>query len=276
MTENLDKFYTNPDIVEMCLGYLQDTIPMNTFDFVLEPSAGNGSFFHKIDHPNKLGIDISPESDSIFEQDFLEFTQEVKYENILVVGNPPFGRVSSLAIKFFNHAATFANVIAFIVPRTFRRTSVMNRLNFNFDLILDIEIPTEPCSFTPKMLSKCCFQIWQRSEIVRSKINLPTVHHDFQFVKHGPVDELGQPTPPIEPVDFVIRAYGHKCGEILTEGFEVLRPKSWHWIKCTEGLPVDIILERFKSLDYTLSLDTARQNSIGKADLVQLYHNNFY
>ena len=31
------------------------------------------------------------------------------------------------------------------------------------------------------------------------------------------------------------------------------------------------LMERFKTLDYTLSLDTARQNSIGRGELVRLY-----
>lgn len=274
--DNLDKFYTNSDIVDLCLGYLDDTTPINTFDLVIEPSAGNGSFFNKIEHCTKLGIDIAPEADNISQQDFLTFTPESSYEKILVIGNPPFGKVSSLAIKFFNHAADFADTIAFIVPRTFRRTSVTNRLNLNFDLILDIEIPTEPCSFTPRMMSKCCFQIWQKTDVPRIRINLPITHHDFTFVRFGPLDSEGQPTPPTEPVDFVIRAYGHKCGEIVTENLDQLRPKSWHWIKCSKGIPVGKLIERFKTLNYNVSLDTARQNSIGKADLVQLYHNNFY
>ena len=69
--------------------------------------------------------------------------------------------------------------------------------------------------------------------------------------------------------DFAIRAYGGKCGEIINTDLETLRPKSWHWIK--SNINKNTLMERFTTLDYTLSLDTARQNSIGRGDLVRLY-----
>jgi len=80
----------------------------------------------------------------------------------LVIGNPPFGRVSSLAIKFFNYSATWANVIAFIIPRTFRKISVQNKLDNMFHLVYDEEISNNPCCFSPQMMVKCCFQIWEK------------------------------------------------------------------------------------------------------------------
>jgi hypothetical protein len=183
------------------------------------------------------------------------------------VGNPPFGRVSSLAIQFFQHAAQWADVIAFIIPRTFRRVSVHNKLDLNFHLVYDEEIPVSPCSFNPPMMVKCCFQIWEKREKVRPIIKLSTVHADWEFLGLGPTDEKGQPTPP--EADFAIRAYGGKCGEIMESGLELLRPKSWHWIRSL--INKHTLIERFKTLDYSISFDTARQNSIGRGDLVRLY-----
>lgn len=94
----------------------------------------------------------------IIEMNFFEFEpkEDKKY---LVIGNPPFGRSSSTAIKFFNKAAVFSDCIAFILPRTFKRVSVQNRLDLNFSLIYTEDLPLKPCSFTPKMNAKCCFQI---------------------------------------------------------------------------------------------------------------------
>jgi hypothetical protein len=88
----------------------------------------------------------------------------------------------------------------------------------------------------------------------------------------GPKDENGQPTPPVG-ADFAIRAYGGKCGEIVTENLDKLRPKSWHWIKSNISIP--LLIERFNTLDYSLSLDTARQNSIGRGELVKLYSEEY-
>ena len=42
----------------------------NSFDFIIEPSAGAGSFLFNIPNENKIGIDIEPEHDLIKKQDF--------------------------------------------------------------------------------------------------------------------------------------------------------------------------------------------------------------
>lgn len=263
-----DKFYTIPSISKRCLENIGSLYHWSEWDLVIEPSAGNGSFLTIIPTNKKLGIDISPEHEDIIEQDFLTYNPQSDHGKILVVGNPPFGRVSSLAIKFFNHASKWADVIAFIVPRTFRRVSVHNKLDVNFHLVFDEEIPMEPCSFDPPMMAKCCFQIWEKRDAKRPIVDLPTTHDDWTFLGFGPKDENGQPTPP-EGADFAMRAYGGNCGQIVDIELENLRPKSWHWIK--SNIDKNTLIQRFNGLDYTLSLDTARQNSIGKKELVKLY-----
>jgi hypothetical protein len=118
------------------------------------------------------------------------------------------------------------------------------------------------------MSVKCCFQIWERRETERKIIELETRHKNWEFLSFGPKDENNQPTPP-NGADFAIRAYGGKCGEIVEENLQNLRPKSWHWIKA--NIDKDELIYRFKALDYSISLDTARQNSIGRGELVRLY-----
>jgi hypothetical protein len=265
----LDKFYTVPTVSEKCLASLGTRYDWSEWDLVIEPSAGNGSFLTRIPTAKRIGIDISPEHAEIVKQDFLTYEPSVgSGAKILVVGNPPFGRVSSLAIKFFNHAAKWATTIAFIVPRTFRRVSVQNKLNRHFHLVHDEEIPLEPCAFSPPMMAKCCWQIWEKRAEERSLVDLPTTHPDWEFLAFGPKDAKGQPTPPTG-ADFAIRAYGGKCGEICESGLADLRPKSWHWIRTR--IDRKDLIARFKSLDYSLSKDTARQNSIGRGELVRLY-----
>ena len=270
--QGLDKFYTDPIYSKKCIDKVLDLYP--TWDLIVEPSAGNGSFFHQLPGAyQKIGLDISPEHQDIEKQDFFEYQPEKTNVNkhILVIGNPPFGRVSSLAIKFFNHAAEWATVIAFIVPRTFRKISVQNKLHEKFKLVYDEEVPTKPCCFTPPMMVKCCFQIWEKTTDTREKIDLPTCHIDWQFLSLGPIDQKGQPTPPAG-ADFALRAYGGKIGEIRTEGLSELRPKSWHWIKST--IDKKELIRRFSILDYSSSLNTARQNSMGKGELVSIYYSS--
>jgi predicted RNA methylase len=267
--EGLDKFYTIPSYAKKCIEQVFDLYDKYSFDLIIEPSAGNGSFFNQLDYENKLGIDIAPETENIVKMDFFDYTPHTT-EKILVIGNPPFGRVSSNAIKFFNHAAKCATVIAFIVPRTFRRPSVQNKLDSHFHLVYDVDVPTKPCCFTPPMVAKCCFQIWEKKEVQRLTVELPTKHDDWEFLAFGPLDDNGQPTPPVG-ADFAMRAYGGKIGVIEKNNLETLRPKSWHWIKC--NIDKNILIERFSQLDYSDSLNTARQNSMGRGELVRLYTN---
>jgi hypothetical protein len=267
--EGLDKFYTISSYSKKCIDKVFELYNKTTFDLIIEPSAGNGSFFNQLECDNKIGIDILPENSNIIKMDFFNYNPPENKNNILVIGNPPFGKISSLAIKFFNHSAKWSNVIAFIIPRTFRRASVQNKLDKMFHLIYDEDVPTKPCCFIPNMMVKCCFQIWEKQKIERTFINLPTKHNDWIFLPFGPLDKFGQPTPPID-ADFALRAYGGKIGEIKYEKLNELRPKSWHWIKSNIN-KVELI-NRFNKLNYSNSLNTARQNSMGKGELVRLYN----
>ena len=122
------------------------------------------------------------------------------------------------------------------------------------------------------MTAKCCFQVWIKREVPRKKIIYDTKHNDFVFLKHGPKDEKNQPTPPPN-CDFVIKAYGSNCGEIVDTNLHSLRPKSWHWIK--SKIDIDTLKSRFKQIDYSMSKDTVRQDSLGQQELIYLYKTKF-
>ena len=165
----LDQFYTNNDIAIKCYNKLIELFNLNDYDIHLEPSAGSGSFFNIMDESKKIGLDIAPKKEGIHKMNFFEYKpqQDKKY---LILGNPPFGRVSSLAVKFFNKSAEFGSCIAFIIPRTFKRVSIQNKLNLNFELIYNEDLPITPCCFTPKMTAKCCFQVWVKKEVKRKDL----------------------------------------------------------------------------------------------------------
>ena len=266
--DGLDKFYTILSYSKKFIDKTFELYDISQWDLIVDPSAGNGSFLNQIHSNHKIGIDISPEDDNIIKKDFFEYCPPINKKKIIVIGNPPFGKISSLAIKFFNHASQWADVIAFIIPRTFRKISVQNKLNNLFHLIYDEEIANKPCCFSPPMMVKCCFQIWEKKNIKRVLINLPIKHNDWIFLSFGPIDEKGQPTPPLN-ADFAIRAYGGKIGDIKIDNLNILRPKSWHWIKV--NIDKEELINRFNQLDYSNSLNTARQNSMGKGELVSLY-----
>lgn len=265
----MDQFYTNDQIALNCIEELKNHINLHDFDIILEPAAGTGSFFKLIPEHQREGVDIDPKHPDVLKQDFLHYAP-TSNRSYCVIGNPPFGKGSSLAIKFFNHAASFAEVIAFIIPRTFKRVSVQNRLDLDFHLIHTHDLPLKPCCFSPVMSAKCCFQVWKRDERMRrrKKKILPNTHPDFAFLHLGPLDENGQPTPP-DGADFAIKAYGSNCGKIKDDDLITLRPKSWHWIK--SHIDLDLLKSRIRALDFSMSKDTVRQDSIGQSELIHLY-----
>jgi hypothetical protein len=270
-TSSLDQFYTNENVAADCIKVLKEKIKIDDLDYHLEPSAGTGSFYKLLAQTKRIGLDVDPKCEGVEKMDYFDYVPIVN-KTYLVVGNPPFGRISSTAIKFFNKSAKFATYIAFIIPRTFKRVSVQNKLDLNFELIHTEDLPLKPCCFTPNMSAKCCFQIWQRTKTPRKPVVYDKTHSDFSFVKHGPKDAKNQPTPPTN-ADFALKAYGSNCGEIKDESLNTLRPKSWHWIK--SNIDVELLKKRFRTMDYSISKDTVRQDSLGQQELIHLYKLKF-
>lgn len=142
-----DRFYTTPDTVKKCL----ELINFSKYDCIIEPSAGTGNFLTQFPlNIQSYGFDLNPEAENIEQIDWFEVdkTKFTCYNSILVCGNPPFGQQNTLAINFFNEAAKFCNTIAFILPLSFKKDSVKNRLNLNFHLI--DELILDDCSFLLK------------------------------------------------------------------------------------------------------------------------------
>jgi hypothetical protein len=256
-----DQFYTKEEVAKKCYETFKTKINIDNYDIILEPSAGKGSFFKLLPVNKREGIDLVPKYDGILKKNFFEYIP--KNKKYITIGNPPFGRVSSIAIKFFNKAAEFSDVIAFIIPRTFKRTSVTNKLNMNFRMIYNEDLPLDPCCFEPKMSAKCCFQIWEKSLIKRKKIVYDKTHTDFTFLKFNEKNNS----------DFCIKAYGSNCGEVVDLDLDSLSYKSWHWIK--SNIDINLLKNRFKLLDYSMSKDTVRQDSIGQQELIYLYKLKF-
>ena len=125
----LDQYYTQRSLTKRLVASLN----FDQFDIVLEPSAGDGAFFDYLPKSKRLGIDLEPASPDIRREDFFNFNAQ-EGKSYFVVGNPPFGKNSSLAKSFFNRAAGFADKIAFVLPRTFRKLSIINNLDKNFCL----------------------------------------------------------------------------------------------------------------------------------------------
>lgn len=263
----LDQFYTKDIIAKQCFDKIKEIVNINEYDIILEPSAGKGAFFNLFPENCREGIDVDPKLNIIKKQNFFDYKPK-KLKKYIVIGNPPFGKGCSIAVKFFNHAAMFSDTISFIIPRTFKRASIQNQLDLNFHLIYNEDLPIGSC-FEPNMSAKCCLQIWTKRSVAikRNIIVYNKTHVDFTFIKYGPKDKNNQPTVP-NGADFALKAYGSNCGELCFDVIN-LRPKSWHFIK--SNIPIETLKERFKKIDYSISKDSCRQDSLGKQELIYLY-----
>ena len=189
-----DKFYTNPEISKMCI----ELVNVSGFDVVVEPSAGNGSFSKQIDRC--VAYDLVPESNEIIMQDFLELdVDDLIGKNVLTIGNPPFGVQNNLAVKFFNKAAEYSSIIAFILPKSFMKSSVQNRLDLRFHLDKCVELPKNSFLLNGEPYDvPCVFQIWKKDNHRRIPVGENRNNPYIKFVK--------------DDFDFAIWRVGGKSG----------------------------------------------------------------
>ena len=173
----LDRFYTKNEIVQLCL----KEIDLSQYDMIIEPSAGAGAFSSNIH--NCLSYDIAPANDNIQQANWFELDKTQFSTNSLVIGNPPFGEQNSLSINFFNEAASFCKTIAFVLPKSFKKVSVQNRLNLSFHLVKELDLPDNAFLLNGHEYDvPCVFQIWTRHNTMRKKIRLKTTTDLFSFV----------------------------------------------------------------------------------------------
>lgn len=135
-----------------------------------------------------IGIDLYPEANGIIRHDFL--TWQPPTGKSVVIGNPPFGKSSRLAIDFFNRAATFADIICFIVPVTWEKYSVHCKLPDGWGLIASERMPEESFTLGNEPISvRCSMQIWGRGVDGMRYLTRPDgVNPFFEFVAREQAD----------------------------------------------------------------------------------------
>lgn len=269
-----DKYFTKPSVVTECL----DKINLSTYDYILEPSAGCGSFLRKLPKNKTKGIDIQPDIPDVIELDFYSIGKVIKLLDLrtddskkyLSIGNPPFGKMSTMAIDFFNGCALFSDTIAFIVPRTFRKASVINKLDTSFHLREEYLLAENSFLIldpTQDMLTRsydvpCVFQIWDKQATPRQKINTVVECGEFEFVKDRKL------------ADFAVRRVGVKAGDTYD-----ITPKissESHYFVKQKDLDARNIIDSIK-WDYNSSkYDVAGNPSISKDELISQYKKQKY
>ena len=260
ITRQLDKFYTRADIAETCVMRVKKIIRHAEKYCWIEPAAGAGAFLGFLPKPF-LAFDIAPEHPQIVSQDFLKWQPSqanlTTSQKIITIGNPPFGKNASLALKFVQHAAKFSQTIAFILPRTFEKQSFQDKVPRNFNLVYQNIL--EPFAFTfnnEPYDVPAVFQIWHKTNYWREpKLRICT-HDDFVFTT-------------AELADFAFQRVGARAGLISSEGLKK-SPQSHYFIKTlTKDCDVQQVLS---AIDWAnIKYKTAGNPSISKAELIKAY-----
>ena len=286
--KDLDQFYTKPEVAKKCysivVGILQD---INKIQFI-EPAAGTGSFFelfpnkqiqyNKNKYKTRLGFDIDPKTNEIKKKDFL--TEDINTHTLLpkhkviIVGNPPFGNRSKIAIKFFNRSTEYADTVAFIVPLQFKKWSVHSKLNKEFKLIKEISLDKNSFIFNNKEYGvRCVFQIWTKLPLNYKNLRILTkpqiTHIDFEIWQYNNTPGA------LKYFDYgwdfaVVRQGYYDYTELITCKEKLNTKRQWIFFKAKNNT----ILQRLKHLDFTqLSKNNTTIPGFGKADVVKEYIN---
>jgi hypothetical protein len=189
--------------------------------------------------------------------DFLSWEPPKVSGKIHVIGNPPFGKQSLLCRKFINHASEFADSISFILPASYNKASMINKVPLNFQLTLSKDLGSNSC-FNTK--ANCVFQIWQKTTGIRKIKNLTRKHPDFEFLKPGDTSAC-----------FCIRNTGSvsSLGKICTITVANRAPRSFHWIK--SKIDTKLLLNRFNGIKLPTQVSNVRISHLAQYELIHLY-----
>jgi hypothetical protein len=260
----IDKYYTKGIVVEQCLNIFKEYIMLNPEDLIVEPSAGNGAFISGIKAltSNYRFYDIEPDNEEIIKQDYLQYDYGIiksAFRKIHVMGNPPFGRQSSSAIKFIKKSCEFCDTIAFILPKSFKKDSLKQRFPLNFHLLCEIDLPDK--SFLVEGIEHnvpCIFQIWEKRDTNRF-VTDKLEPANFEFVKKT------------ESPDISFRRVGVNAGAI-DETIENKSIQSHYFIKFTsEYLAIPEYIRRLSHITYDFN-NSVGPKSISKQELIYKFN----
>ncbi len=258
----LDKYYTKNNIVNECIQLIKEHINIMNNDIIIEPSAGNGSFINGIKSlsNNYKFFDIEPENDEIIKMDFLNYNiNNINNNNIHIIGNPPFGRQASLAIKFIKKCCEFASSISFILPRSFKKDSMQKYFSLNYHLIYQKDV--ECNSFLVNNIEydvPCVFQIWEYREEQRADI-IKLIPISFEFVNKT------------ENPDIAFRRIGVNAGNIMNISINDKSVQSHYFIKFTNNKTIKENLDKLKNIKFENN-NTVGPKSISKQELIKEFN----
>ena len=216
--DKLDKYYTKKEVSKLCIDIFEGVCSIDKInDIFVEPSAGSGSFSNIMyeRYKNVFAYDILPDHESITKHNFLNLNipKEWMSKNVHVIGNPPYGKQSSMARKFIKFCSIFSNTIGFILPNSFKKEYMQTSFPPNFHLINQMSIQYNAFK-TPNgspFNAYCSFQIWIKDDNILHR----------KYIKHKPkyfkfVNKYDNPT-------FSIQRVGSNAGILSNNTIEKIK-----------------------------------------------------
>jgi hypothetical protein len=251
-----DQYYTRADIAKMCVEIIKNCVPNFKDHFWLEPSAGKGAFLDAApSEVEKKGFDIEPRRTDIETADFLNWLPLSTIKPILVFGNPPFGKQASLARAFIRKACQFADIVAFILPRSFMKPSMYSAFPLSFRCLQTTELPLESFEINGQAYSvPCIFQIWKRGSeprLVTPKI----ANQGFSYVKHTETHHI------------VMKRVGFCAGKCSVPSEANPSPHSHYFLRLEDGY-IPRIAEIIEKINYiSFPNNTTGPRSLSKSEI---------
>ena len=263
LTRNtIDKYYTSSEVVKHCIQKIKNHLDLNKEqDLCIEPSAGNGAFISSLQNvfENTRFFDIQPEHSSVEKQDYLQLALDIsQFRKVHVIGNPPFGRQSSMVKKFIDKTCEYADSASFILPRSFKKESMQRYFPPNFHLIYEWDIPKNGFLVDEKPHDvPCVFQIWEYRDELRI-IEEKQKPKGYSFVKQN------------ENPDISFRRVGGRAGEVSYETHSKSH-QSHYFIKFHHKIS-EKTFEALKKIHYESKNNTVGPRSISKHELIKEFN----
>lgn len=214
-----DQFYTKVSVAKQCVDILLATVPNARTYTWIEPSAGSGAFLQCVPgSAESIGLDIDPKSADILQADFLTWSPPAERQ-YLIFGNPPFGRQASLAKAFLRRSCQMAEVIAYILPRSFMKPSMTNVIDPMFHCLYSQELGKDSFEINGAAHDvPCVFQIWQKQATAR-EVAPKLQERGFRYVSAE------------EPYDLAFRRVGGLAGRCYLSGSGTFSPQTHYFWK---------------------------------------------
>jgi hypothetical protein len=190
--------------------------------------------------------------EGIIQGDFLTWEPSSDAKRVFF-GNPPFGKQGSLAKQFIQHSSKYAEIISFILPKSFVKPSMSRAFPSKFHCILEKELPKN--SFEVNKVAydvPCVFQIWQKMSEDRPTV-ISVKETGFQYIKAT------------EDFHLVVRRVGAKAGTCHLKSDKEYNYQTHYFLKLDDPSKSQILLDAINK--HVFPSNTVGPRSLSKSEV---------